>query len=140
MKFTLSWLKDHLDTEASLDEIVAGLIGVGLEVESVEDKRKALAPFTVAYVKEARQHPNADRLRVCDVVTRSGMAHPNVIRHGGLDPEKYQGWAFGMGLDRIAMLKYGIPDLRAFFEADLRWLRHYGFRALQVPTLAGGLS
>ena len=70
----------------------------------------------------------------------SGMVHPNVIRHGGLDPEKYQGWAFGMGLDRLAMLKYGIPDLRAFFEADLRWLKHYGFRALQVPTLAGGLS
>jgi phenylalanyl-tRNA synthetase alpha chain len=70
----------------------------------------------------------------------SGMVHPNVIRHGGLDPDKYQGWAFGMGLDRIAMLKYGIPDLRAFFEADLRWLKHYGFRALQVPTLAGGLS
>ena len=70
----------------------------------------------------------------------SGMVHPNVIRAGGLDPNVYQGWAFGMGLDRIAMLKYGIPDLRAFFEADLRWLRHYGFRALQVPTLAGGLS
>ena len=70
----------------------------------------------------------------------SGMVHPNVIRHGGLDPERYQGWAFGMGLDRIAMLKYGIPDLRAFFEADLRWLRHYGFRTLQVPTLAGGLT
>ena len=61
----------------------------------------------------------------------SGMVHPNVIRHGGLDPEHYQGWAFGMGLDRIAMLKYGIPDLRAFFEADLRWLRHYGFRAFR---------
>jgi phenylalanyl-tRNA synthetase alpha chain len=70
----------------------------------------------------------------------SGMVHPNVIRAGGLDPERYQGWAFGMGLDRIAMLKYGIPDLRAFFESDLRWLRHYGFRALQVPTLARGLS
>ena len=70
----------------------------------------------------------------------SGMVHPNVIRAGGIDPEKYQGFAFGMGLDRIAMLKYGIPDLRAFFEADLRWLRHYGFKALQVPTLAGGLS
>jgi phenylalanyl-tRNA synthetase alpha chain len=70
----------------------------------------------------------------------SGMVHPNVIRHGGLDPDKYQGWAFGMGLDRLAMLKYGIPDLRAFFEADLRWLKHYGFRALEVPTLAGGLS
>jgi len=70
----------------------------------------------------------------------SGMVHPNVIRAGGLDPDKYQGFAFGMGLDRLAMLKYGIPDLRAFFEADLRWLRHYGFNALQVPTLAGGLS
>ena len=70
----------------------------------------------------------------------SGMVHPSVIKAGGLDPERYQGWAFGMGLDRIAMLKYGIPDLRAFFEADLRWLRHYGFRSLAVPTLAGGLS
>ena len=70
----------------------------------------------------------------------SGMVHPNVIKAGGLDPDKYQGFAFGMGLDRIAMLKYGIPDLRAFFEADLRWLRHYGFRALPMPTLAGGLS
>ncbi|MGI9480785.1 MAG: phenylalanine--tRNA ligase subunit alpha [Hyphomicrobiales bacterium] len=70
----------------------------------------------------------------------SGMVHPSVIRSGGLDPEKYQGFAFGMGIDRIAMLKYGIPDLRAFFEADLRWLRHYGFAALDVPELAGGLS
>ena len=70
----------------------------------------------------------------------SGMVHPNVIRAGGLDPDKYQGFAFGMGIDRIAMLKYGIPDLRAFFESDLRWLRHYGFRSLQVPTLSGGLS
>jgi phenylalanyl-tRNA synthetase alpha chain len=70
----------------------------------------------------------------------SGMVHPNVIRAGGLDPDKYQGFAFGMGIDRIAMLKYGIPDLRAFFEADLRWLRHYGFAALAMPTLAEGLS
>jgi phenylalanyl-tRNA synthetase alpha chain len=70
----------------------------------------------------------------------SGMVHPNVIRAGGLDPDRYQGFAFGMGIDRIAMLKYGIPDLRAFFEADLRWLRHYGFSALAKPTLAEGLS
>jgi phenylalanyl-tRNA synthetase alpha chain len=70
----------------------------------------------------------------------SGMVHPNVIRNCNLDPDKYQGFAFGMGLDRIAMLKYGIPDLRDMFSADLRWLRHYGFRALDVPTLAGGLS
>ncbi len=70
----------------------------------------------------------------------SGMVHPKVIKAGGLDPDKYQGFAFGIGMDRIAMLKYGIPDLRAFFESDLRWLRHYGFKSLQVPTLAGGLS
>jgi phenylalanyl-tRNA synthetase alpha chain len=70
----------------------------------------------------------------------SGMVHPNVLRAGGLDPDRYQGFAFGMGIDRIAMLKYGIPDLRAFFEADLRWLRHYGFSPLAKPTLAEGLS
>ena len=70
----------------------------------------------------------------------SGMVHPNVIKAGGLDPDRIQGFAFGMGIDRIAMLKYGIPDLRAFFEADLRWLRHYGFAALDMPSLAEGLS
>ena len=69
-----------------------------------------------------------------------GMVHPNVLRNCGLDPETYQGFAFGMGLDRLTMLKYGVPDLRAFFAADLRWLRHYGFSVLDVPTLAGGLS
>jgi phenylalanyl-tRNA synthetase alpha chain len=69
-----------------------------------------------------------------------GMVHPNVLRNCGLDPDKYQGFAWGMGIDRIAMLKYGMPDLRAFFEADLRWLTHYGFRPLDLPTLAGGLS
>lgn len=61
----------------------------------------------------------------------SGMVHPNVIRNCGLDPALYQGFAFGMGIDRIAMLKYGIPDLRSFFDSDLRWLRHYGFSALE---------
>ena len=66
----------------------------------------------------------------------SGMVHPNVIRNCGLDPEKYQGFAFGMGLDRIAMLKYGIPDLRDMFSADLRWMRHYGFLPLDLPTIA----
>jgi len=69
-----------------------------------------------------------------------GMVHPNVLKNCGLDPDKYQGFAFGLGLDRLAMLKYGMPDLRAFFEADLRWLEHYGFRPLDFPTLAGGLS
>jgi len=69
-----------------------------------------------------------------------GMVHPNVIRSGGLDPDRYQGFAWGMGIDRIAMLKYGMPDLRAFFDADVRWLNHYGFRPLDLPTLVGGVS
>ena len=69
-----------------------------------------------------------------------GMVHPNVLRAGGLDPEVYQGFAWGMGIDRIAMLKYGMPDLRAFFDADIRWLEHYGFRPLDMPTLFGGLN
>jgi phenylalanyl-tRNA synthetase alpha chain len=69
-----------------------------------------------------------------------GMVHPNVLRAGGLDPDEYQGFAWGMGLDRIAMLKYGMPDLRDFFNADVRWMSHYGFRPLDVPTLFGGLT
>ncbi|MCK0121286.1 phenylalanine--tRNA ligase subunit alpha [Loktanella sp. F6476L] len=70
----------------------------------------------------------------------SGMVHPKVLTAAGVDPNEYQGFAFGVGIDRIAMLKYGVPDLRAFFDSDLRWLRHYGFRSLDVPTLDGGLS
>lgn len=69
-----------------------------------------------------------------------GMVHPNVLRFVGIDPDEWQGFAFGMGIDRIAMLKYGIPDLRAFFESDLRWLKHYGFFGADVPSAYGGLS
>jgi phenylalanyl-tRNA synthetase alpha chain len=69
-----------------------------------------------------------------------GMVHPNVLANCGIDPDAYQGFAWGMGIDRIAMLKFGMSDLRAFFEADVRWLAHYGFRPLDFPTLAGGLS
>jgi phenylalanyl-tRNA synthetase alpha chain len=70
----------------------------------------------------------------------SGMVHPNVIRNCGLDPDEWQGFAFGCGIDRLAMLKYGMDDLRAFFDGDLRWLRHYGFASLDVPTLSGGVG
>jgi phenylalanyl-tRNA synthetase alpha chain len=69
-----------------------------------------------------------------------GMVHPKVLKNCGLDPEKYQGFAFGMGIERIAMLKYGIPDLRTFYDADLRWLKHYGFLPLDVPSVVGGLT
>jgi phenylalanyl-tRNA synthetase alpha chain len=73
-------------------------------------------------------------------VLGSGMVHPNVIRACGLDPEEWQGFAFGTGVDRLAMLKYGMDDLRAFFDGDVRWLKHYGFGALDVPTLSGGVG
>jgi phenylalanyl-tRNA synthetase alpha chain len=69
-----------------------------------------------------------------------GMVHPKVLANCNIDPEEYQGFAFGMGIERVAMLKYGIPDLRTFYESDLRWLRHYGFLPLDVPNLAGGLA
>jgi phenylalanyl-tRNA synthetase alpha chain len=68
-----------------------------------------------------------------------GMVHPRVLDACGIDPKRYQGFAFGMGIERIAMLKYGIPDLRTFFEADLRWLKHYGFMPLEMPSPTGGL-
>jgi phenylalanyl-tRNA synthetase alpha chain len=70
----------------------------------------------------------------------SGMVHSRVLANCGLDPDIWQGFAFGCGIDRLAMLKYGMDDLRAFFDGDLRWLRHYGFRALDVPTLSGGVG
>ena len=127
----------------ALDRILQGL----LRGRRCEDALPRLA-FPLHRAVDGSRHqlllgrrPGEDRHRhVWLEILGSGMVHPNVIKAGGLDPEQYQGLAFGMGLDRIAMLKYGIPDLRAFFEADLRWLRHYGFRALDVPTLAGGLS
>ncbi|MDH3703998.1 MAG: phenylalanine--tRNA ligase subunit alpha, partial [Alphaproteobacteria bacterium] len=69
-----------------------------------------------------------------------GMVHPNVLNACGIDSAEYQGFAFGMGIERLAMLKYGIPDLRTFFESDLRWLRHYGFLSLETPSLLRGLG
>ncbi|MBS7668896.1 phenylalanine--tRNA ligase subunit alpha [Croceicoccus gelatinilyticus] len=73
-------------------------------------------------------------------VLGSGMVNRKVIEFGGLDPDEWQGFAFGTGVDRLAMLKYGMDDLRAFFDGDLRWMKHYGFAALDVPTLSGGVG
>ena len=73
-------------------------------------------------------------------VLGSGMVHPVVMENYGLDPDEWQGFAFGCGIDRLAMLKYGMDDLRAFFDGDIRWLKHYGFKALDVPTLSGGVG
>jgi phenylalanyl-tRNA synthetase alpha chain len=117
------------------------------EVESVKMRfRPSFFPFTEPSMEvdiqcsrkggEIRFGEGEDWLEILGC----GMVHPNVLRNCGLDPDAVQGYAWGMGIDRIAMLKYGMPDLRPFFEADIRWLRHYGFRPLDLPSLAAGLS
>ena len=117
------------------------------EVDSVKMRfRPSFFPFTEPSMEvdiQCRREGGEIRFGEGDdwlEILGCGMVHPNVIRHGGLDPDRYQGFAWGMGIDRIAMLKYGMPDLRAFFDADVRWLNHYGFRPLDLPTLFGGLS
>ena len=70
----------------------------------------------------------------------SGMVNRHVLEAGGFDPDEWQGFAFGVGVDRLAMLKYGMNDLRAFFDGDVRWCKHYGFSPLDVPTLSGGVG
>ncbi|MBJ3776128.1 phenylalanine--tRNA ligase subunit alpha [Acuticoccus mangrovi] len=108
--------------------------------------RPSFFPFTEpSYEVDIRCRRSADGIELGTgddwlEILGSGMVHPNVLRNCGLDPDVYQGFAWGMGIDRIAMLKYGMPDLRAFFEADVRWLGHYGFGPLDRPSLAGGLS
>ncbi|WP_438668123.1 phenylalanine--tRNA ligase subunit alpha [Pseudogemmobacter sonorensis] len=117
------------------------------EVDKVELRfRASHFPFTEPSAEVDIRYSNVGgQLRIGEgdkwmEILGSGMIHPKVLAAGGIDPNEWQGFAFGMGIDRIAMLKYGIPDLRAFFESDLRWLRHYGFSALDLPTLPGGLS
>jgi phenylalanyl-tRNA synthetase alpha chain len=117
------------------------------EIETVEMRfRPSFFPFTEPSMEvdiRCQRVGNEIRLGQGETwleILGCGMVHPNVIRHGGLDPEKIQGFAWGMGIDRIAMLKFGMSDLRAFFDADIRWLEHYGFRPIDMPTLLGGLT
>lgn len=117
------------------------------EVDGVEIKfRASHFPFTEPSAEiDVRCSWTGGQLRIGEgdswlEVGGSGMVHPSVLTAAGVDPAQWQGFAFGMGIDRLAMLKYGIPDLRAFFDGDLRWLRHYGFGALDVPTLRAGIS
>ena len=117
------------------------------EVENVELRfRASHFPFTEPSAEvDIRCSWDGGQLKIGEgdswmEILGSGMVHPKVLQAAGIDPTEWQGFAFGMGIDRLAMLKYGIPDLRAFFESDLRWLRHYGFAAGDVPTGFGGLS
>jgi len=117
------------------------------EVESVVTRfRPSFFPFTEPSMEvDVRCDRRGNEIRIGEgndwlEILGCGMVHPNVLRNCKLDPDVYQGFAWGMGIDRLAMLKYGMSDLRAFFEADQRWLDHYGFRPLDLPTLFGGLS
>ncbi|HXW28012.1 MAG TPA: phenylalanine--tRNA ligase subunit alpha [Xanthobacteraceae bacterium] len=117
------------------------------EVDSVKMRfRPSYFPFTEPSLEvDIQCRRERDEIRFGEgedwlEILGCGMVHPNVIRNCGLDPDAVQGFAWGMGIDRIAMLKYGMADLRAFFEADVRWVTHYGFRPLDLPSLAEGLS
>jgi phenylalanyl-tRNA synthetase alpha chain len=117
------------------------------EVDNVNMRfRPSFFPFTEPSLEvdiQCRRDKNEIRFGEGDdwlEILGCGMVHPNVLRACDIDPDVYQGFAWGMGIDRIAMLKYGMADLRQLFEGDVRWLNNYGFKPLEVPTLAGGLS
>ena len=130
-----------------LKHTLEAFLAAFFEVENIAIRfRPSYFPFTEPSMEIDMQcHRDGDKLVVGEgndwmEIGGSGMVNPHVLRHAGIDAEKYQGFAFGMGIDRLAMLKYGAPDLRSFFEADLRWLKHYGFVPIDVPGLAAGLS
>jgi len=138
---------DETSTMADLRSVLMAAIKAYFEVDDVRLRfRPHHFPFT---------EPSAEVDVGCDrsggtikigagddwlEILGSGMVHPNVLKNCGIDPEKYQGYAFGMGIDRLAMLKYGMPDLRDFFAADTRWLKHYGFSPYLLPGLAQGVG
>ena len=139
-----------IDTDismANLKWVLEEFFGAFFEVEGIKTRfRASHFPFTEPSAEVDIQCTWKDgQLKIGEgddwmEVLGSGMVHPKVLAAAGIDPNVYQGFAFGIGIDRLAMLKYGIPDLRAFFDSDLRWLRHYGFASLDQPNLAGGLS
>ncbi|MGH6889970.1 MAG: phenylalanine--tRNA ligase subunit alpha [Rhizomicrobium sp.] len=139
-----------IDEETNLGHlrwVVEQFCSAFFEVENVELRaRPSFFPFTEPSVEwDMRCDRSGGQIRFGTgndwlELGGSGMVHPRVLDMCGIDSAHHQGFAFGFGLDRMAMLKYGAPDLRAFFESDLRWLRHYGFAALDLPTLDGGLS
>ena len=144
---SLSWLKNHLVTKANLNQIAERLTEIGLEVEKVKIRfRPSHFPFTEPSAEVDIGYKIQDgKIRIGEgdkwlEILGCGMVHPNVLKNAKVNSKQYQGYAFGVGIDRLAMLKYGINDLRAFFESDIRWLEFYGFDPLDVPTNYRGLS
>ena len=139
-----------IDTDismANLKWVLEEFCQAFFEVESVELRfRSSHFPFTEPSAEVDIRCSWADnQLKIGEgddwmEILGSGMVHPKVLEAVGLDSQKYQGFAFGVGIDRIAMLKYGIPDLRSFFDSDLRWLKHFGFSGNDYPALHSGLS
>jgi phenylalanyl-tRNA synthetase alpha chain len=139
---------DETTNMADLKGVLMAFVQAFFEVEAVEVRfRPHHFPFTEP---SAEMDVRCDRsvpgqLKIGEgadwlEILGCGMVHPNVLRQCGLDPERYQGYAFGMGIDRLTMLKYGAPDLRDFFNSDVRWLKHYGFSPYLLPGLASGLA
>ena len=144
---SLSWLKNHLETKLNLNQVAERLTEIGLEVEKIKMRfRPSHFPFTepsaevdIGYRIENNKIVIGEGDKWLEILG-CGMVHPNVLKNSKVNPNKYQGFAFGIGIDRLAMLKYGINDLRSFFECDYRWLNYYGFDPLDVPTNYRGLS
>ena len=131
MKFTKDWLKDHLKTSKTEAQIIEKLNNTGLEVEKIKMRfRPSHFPFTEPSAEVDIGYEIKDGKIIIGEgdqwleILGCGMVHPNVLKNVKVDPLKFQGYAFGIGIDRLAMLKYGINDLRAFFDCDYRWLNH----------------
>ena len=121
-----------------LKNLVINFIKCFFERDDIEIRfRPSFFPFTVPSAEVDIKMKEKDKWLE---VLGCGMIHPNVLRNVKIDSDKYQGFAFGFGIDRMAMLKYGIDDLRKFFEGDLPWLDHYGFDFYDIPSIARGLS
>lgn len=138
---------DKTSTMADLKSVLMAFIKAYFEVDDVDVRfRPHHFPFTEPSAElDVRCDRSGGQLRIGQgedwlEVLGCGMVHPNVIRHCGLDPDEWQGYAFGMGVDRLAGLKYGMPDLRDYFAGDVRWLKHYGFSPYLLPGLAQGLG
>jgi phenylalanyl-tRNA synthetase alpha chain len=138
---------DKTSTMADLKGVLTGFVKAYFEVDTVELRfRPHFFPFTEPSAEmDVRCDRSGGQVKIGEgkdwlELGGCGMVHPNVLKNCGIDPEEFQGYAWGFGIDRMAMLKYGMPDLRAFFDADTRWLKHYGFSPFLLPGLAQGVG